>query len=52
MTATLIDGTAIAADIRQKIVARVAELTTATGHKPGLATVLVGEDPRPRPTFA
>ena len=45
MTATLIDGTAIAADIRQKIAARVAELTTATGRKPGLATVLVGEDP-------
>ena len=45
MTATLIDGTAIAADIRQKIAARVAELTAATGRKPGLATVLVGEDP-------
>ena len=45
MTATLIDGTAIATDIRQKIAARVAELTAATGRKPGLATVLVGEDP-------
>ena len=45
MTATLIDGTAIAADIRQKIAARVAELTATTGRKPGLATVLVGEDP-------
>jgi 5,10-methylene-tetrahydrofolate dehydrogenase/methenyl tetrahydrofolate cyclohydrolase len=45
MTATLIDGTAIAADIRQTIAARVAELNAATGRKPGLATVLVGEDP-------
>jgi 5,10-methylene-tetrahydrofolate dehydrogenase/methenyl tetrahydrofolate cyclohydrolase len=45
MTATLIDGTAIAADIRQTIAARVAELSAATGRKPGLATVLVGEDP-------
>lgn len=45
MTATLIDGTAIAADVRQTIAVRVAELTAATGRKPGLATVLVGEDP-------
>ena len=45
MTATLIDGTAIAADVRQTIAARVAELSAATGRKPGLATVLVGEDP-------
>ena len=45
MTATLIDGTAIAADVRLTIAARVAELVAATGRKPGLATVLVGEDP-------
>ena len=45
MTATLIDGTAIAADVRKTIAARVAELNAATGRKPGLATVLVGEDP-------
>lgn len=45
MTATIIDGTAVAADIREKIKARVAELYAATGRKPGLATVLVGEDP-------
>ncbi|MEZ4768864.1 MAG: bifunctional methylenetetrahydrofolate dehydrogenase/methenyltetrahydrofolate cyclohydrolase FolD [Caldilineales bacterium] len=45
MTATLIDGSAIAADIRQSIAARTAELTAKTGRKPGLATVLVGEDP-------
>jgi 5,10-methylene-tetrahydrofolate dehydrogenase/methenyl tetrahydrofolate cyclohydrolase len=45
MTATTIDGAAIAADIRQTIAARVADLAYATGRKPGLATVLVGEDP-------
>ncbi|MCS6842728.1 MAG: bifunctional methylenetetrahydrofolate dehydrogenase/methenyltetrahydrofolate cyclohydrolase FolD [Caldilineales bacterium] len=45
MTATIIDGTAVAADIREKIKGRVAELYAATGRKPGLATVLVGEDP-------
>lgn len=45
MTATVIDGTAVAADIRERIKARVAELYAATGRKPGLATVLVGEDP-------
>ena len=45
MTATLIDGKAIAADIRNEIQARAAELLAITGRKPGLATVLVGEDP-------
>ncbi len=45
MTASIIDGTAIAADIREKIKARVAELNATTGRQPGLATVLVGEDP-------
>jgi 5,10-methylene-tetrahydrofolate dehydrogenase/methenyl tetrahydrofolate cyclohydrolase len=45
MTATLIDGTAIAADIRAEIKTRVDELFAASGRRPGLATVLVGEDP-------
>lgn len=45
MIATLIDGAAIAADIREQVKARVTALSTATGRKPGLATVLVGEDP-------
>ncbi|MGN7870931.1 bifunctional methylenetetrahydrofolate dehydrogenase/methenyltetrahydrofolate cyclohydrolase FolD [Paracoccus sp. 22332] len=40
-TASLIDGKAFAADIR----ARVAHLTTRQGVTPGLAVVLVGEDP-------
>ncbi|HRE21860.1 MAG TPA: bifunctional methylenetetrahydrofolate dehydrogenase/methenyltetrahydrofolate cyclohydrolase FolD [Rhabdaerophilum sp.] len=45
MTATLIDGKAVAAVLRADMAARVAELT-AKGHRsPGLAVVLVGEDP-------
>ena len=45
MTATLIDGKAIAAALRAEMAARVADLT-AKGHRPpGLAVVLVGEDP-------
>lgn len=45
MTASLIDGTAIAADIRAVIKTRVEALSAATGRRPGLATVLVGDDP-------
>jgi methylenetetrahydrofolate dehydrogenase (NADP+)/methenyltetrahydrofolate cyclohydrolase len=44
MTATLIDGTAIAAGIQQQVAADVERLK-AKGVKPGLAVVLVGEDP-------
>lgn len=45
MTATLIDGKAIARQIRKEIAARTQELHQRTGTKPGLAAVLVGEDP-------
>jgi methylenetetrahydrofolate dehydrogenase (NADP+)/methenyltetrahydrofolate cyclohydrolase len=44
MTARIIDGKAIAAEVRQNVAQRVKELAT-TGVTPGLATVLVGEDP-------
>lgn len=44
MTATLIDGKAHAAQLRQKIATQVAALA-AEGIIPGLAVVLVGEDP-------
>jgi methylenetetrahydrofolate dehydrogenase (NADP+)/methenyltetrahydrofolate cyclohydrolase len=44
MSAQLISGTELAASIRENIAARAAELT-ALGHQPGLAVVLVGEDP-------
>ena len=45
MTARIIDGKAFAAGLRQRIKARVADLKARTGETPGLAVVLVGEDP-------
>jgi methylenetetrahydrofolate dehydrogenase (NADP+)/methenyltetrahydrofolate cyclohydrolase len=45
MTATVIDGKASAAKLREKIAAHAAELKAAHGLQPGLATVLVGNDP-------
>lgn len=45
MTATLIDGKAIAAELREQVAADVAEMVAAGMPKPGLATVLVGENP-------
>ncbi|MEW6203947.1 MAG: bifunctional methylenetetrahydrofolate dehydrogenase/methenyltetrahydrofolate cyclohydrolase FolD [Pseudomonadota bacterium] len=44
MSAQIISGTELAASIREIIAKRAAELT-ALGHQPGLAVVLVGEDP-------
>jgi methylenetetrahydrofolate dehydrogenase (NADP+)/methenyltetrahydrofolate cyclohydrolase len=44
MSATVIDGRAVAERLRHRIAARVAELR-AQGLTPGLAVVLVGEDP-------
>ena len=45
MTANLIDGKAIAAELRGKIGEAVATLQATHGVTPGLAVVLVGEDP-------
>jgi methylenetetrahydrofolate dehydrogenase (NADP+)/methenyltetrahydrofolate cyclohydrolase len=45
MTAILIDGKASAAKLRAKIAAEAARLKAAHGLVPGLATVLVGNDP-------
>jgi methylenetetrahydrofolate dehydrogenase (NADP+)/methenyltetrahydrofolate cyclohydrolase len=44
MTARLIDGRALAASIRGNLAPRIARLRDA-GHAPGLAVVLVGDDP-------
>ncbi|EDM83624.1 bifunctional methylenetetrahydrofolate dehydrogenase/methenyltetrahydrofolate cyclohydrolase FolD [Limnobacter sp. MED105] len=44
MSAQLISGTELAASIRETIAKRATELTEL-GHQPGLAVVLVGEDP-------
>ena len=45
MTAKLIDGKATAAAIRNQVAAGVALFERQIGRPPGLATVLVGEDP-------
>ena len=45
MTAELIDGKAIAKKVRDEVAERVAALKEEYGYTPGLATVLVGEDP-------
>jgi methylenetetrahydrofolate dehydrogenase (NADP+)/methenyltetrahydrofolate cyclohydrolase len=45
--ATLLDGKATAAAIRTELTERVAALTAA-GHRPGLGTLLVGDDPGSR----
>jgi methylenetetrahydrofolate dehydrogenase (NADP+)/methenyltetrahydrofolate cyclohydrolase len=45
MTAQLIDGKAIAASLRQQIAKRVAERSRQRLRTPGLAVILVGNDP-------
>ena len=45
MTAKLIDGTAIAQAVKQEVAAEVAQLKQEYDLTPGLATVLVGENP-------
>lgn len=45
MGAQIIDGKAISSAIRQQIKQQVMELQQKTGKAPGLAVVLVGEDP-------
>ncbi len=43
--ALVIDGRAIAAEVRAQVAAGVRELVAAGGRPPGLATILVGDDP-------
>lgn len=45
MTAQIIDGKAFAASVREKVAAHVARVKEESGITPGLAVVLVGEDP-------
>jgi methylenetetrahydrofolate dehydrogenase (NADP+)/methenyltetrahydrofolate cyclohydrolase len=45
VAATIIDGKAIAARVRDEVARDVDAFTERVGHPPGLATVLVGEDP-------
>ena len=45
MTATLIDGKAIAARIRAEIAAKVTQMAATHRVRPGLAAVLIGDNP-------
>jgi methylenetetrahydrofolate dehydrogenase (NADP+)/methenyltetrahydrofolate cyclohydrolase len=45
MAATVIDGREAAARVRAEVARDVAELVNETGRPPGLATILVGDDP-------
>ena len=45
MSAYIIDGKAFAATVRQKVASKVADLKETHSITPGLAVVLVGEDP-------
>ncbi|MEI4273855.1 bifunctional methylenetetrahydrofolate dehydrogenase/methenyltetrahydrofolate cyclohydrolase FolD [Klenkia sp. LSe6-5] len=45
MPAELINGTAIARQVREDVARGVAELVATGGAAPGLATVLIGDDP-------
>ncbi len=46
MSAIVLDGKALAAGVRERVAAGVAEFKAAhDGHVPGLATVLAGDDP-------
>ena len=45
MSATIIDGRAVGARVRERVAAEVAVLAQAGQPAPGLATILVGDDP-------
>src|SRR5436305_13701715 len=45
MSATIIDGREVGARVRADVARQVAELTDTAGQAPGLATILVGDDP-------
>src|SRR3712207_1626290 len=45
MAARVIDGKAVAARVREEVRRDVEAFVAETGHRPGLATVLVGDDP-------
>src|SRR5437762_14183528 len=45
MTARIIEGAPVAERLREEVAAEVARLTAEHGLKPGLAVVLVGDDP-------
>lgn len=48
MVATIIDGKAVAKDVRAEVATGVEEFVKAHGFPPGLAVVIVGDDPASR----
>lgn len=48
MSAHILDGKALATRIRRELASEVADLSARTGARPGLAAVLVGDDPASR----
>jgi len=48
VSARILDGKSLAAELRAEIAAEVAALHTGSGRAPGLAVVLAGEDPASR----
>ena len=45
MSATVIDGKAIAAEVVETVTRATAKLKAETGVTPGIAVVIIGEDP-------
>lgn len=45
MAATIIDGREAAARVREEVAREVQQFSAETGRRPGLATILVGDDP-------
>jgi len=45
VAARLIDGKAVASEVRARVASEVADFTAEHGHAPRLATVIVGDDP-------
>ena len=48
MAARILDGKSLAADLRAEVAAAAADFRAANGRAPGLAVVLVGDDPAAR----
>ena len=48
MAARILDGKSLAADLRAEVAAAAADFRAANGRAPGLAVVLVGDDPASR----
>ena len=45
MTAQILDGRKLSTEIKEELAAEIEKISPAVGRKPGLAVVLVGEDP-------